>query len=61
MPERHVCTQRYTLQLNSVPDIETILITALWLGLNGSSKNRDSKNRDCTVQSINRNIIILTL
>lgn len=32
IPERHVCTQEYALQINSVPNTETILTAAYRLG-----------------------------
>jgi hypothetical protein len=36
MSEIHTCTQTYTIQLNSVPNIETALTRARWLGRNGN-------------------------
>jgi len=49
MLERHVLTQRWALQLNSAPDIETTWHTVLRLWRNGTSSNRYSENRDFTV------------
>jgi len=51
MFERQVCTQRYSFQLNYARDIEATLTIADRLKGNGTSKNRDSENRDCTVTS----------
>jgi hypothetical protein len=49
MPERRVCMQRYALQLNSLPGVETTLTTAHRLGQNRTAKNRHSEKRDCSV------------
>lgn len=46
MPERQVCAQRHTFQLNYARNIETTLNTADRLTANGNSKNRD-----CTVSA----------
>jgi len=42
MPERHVCTQIYTLQLNYVPDIERTLTRVDQVEHNGTLNNWDS-------------------
>jgi len=44
-----MCTQKYALQPNSVPNIETTLNVACRPGQNGNSKNLDSNYRDSTV------------
>ena len=48
MPEGLGCTQKYALQLNSVPNIQTTLTTAYGLWRKRTSKNWDSENWDCT-------------
>ena len=50
MKERHVCTRRYALQLNSVPNTETTLNHRL--GGNGNSNNREPENRNCSVVKV---------
>jgi hypothetical protein len=52
MSERHVCTRRYVLQLNSIPNIETNLKAGNRLGRNVISKNRESENRDWPVVKV---------
>jgi hypothetical protein len=46
MPERQVCAQRHTFQLNCARNIETTLTTADRLTATGTSKDRD-----CTVSA----------
>lgn len=48
LPEKHVCTQTFTLQLNSVPDLKTTFIIAHRLVGNGTSNSRHSENQGCT-------------
>jgi hypothetical protein len=43
MSEKHVCAQRYALQLKSVPNRNMILTTVYWLAQNGTSNLWDSK------------------
>ena len=49
MPKRQVYIQKYVLQLNTVSSRGTTTAILHRFGRNGTSNNRDSENRDCTV------------
>jgi hypothetical protein len=52
--ERQVCTQRYTLHLNSVTTMETTLTTTHSIVRRGTSNHRDEGNRDCIVLEVSK-------
>jgi hypothetical protein len=61
MLERRLCTQRQALNLNLLPNIETILFTAHWLGRNGTLNSRDPNCRNYTVEVYSFTVYFRTL